>query len=224
MKLIYYPFKSFTIDAGVPTILETNNHEVYRNLLINFTDMADNLNFSDDTLELISTTKALKWFGDASICTDLNKLFLPQLYKQIKLNLTAEQNRIITDQSRTLKNVVLEATYSLDLPLNIGDQIATEKVLKFCDLHFDTSLSTNCYGIIETILKTAKELNEQRILGFMNISDYLTLQELQDLFELIRTLDLTILIIKFSENQRSVEFNNCRYYYIDQDYVDWRYE
>lgn len=224
MKLIYYPFKPFQISTGTPTIIETGNHEVYRKLLTNFNDMADDLNFGNESLELVATTKAVKWFGDASINTDLNKLFLPQLYKQIKLNLTSEQNQMIIDQSRSLKNYVLEATYSLDLPLDVGEQIMMEKVLKLCDIHFEASLTTDCYGIMETILKTAKELNETRILGFMNISDYLTLNELQEIFKLIRTLDLPVLIIKFSEIQRSVEFNNCRYYYIDQDYVDWRYD
>lgn len=53
---------------------------------------------------------------------------------------------------------------------------------------------------------------------------YLSVSQFQELVRLIETLDLSTLLIEFSEKEKSDYYENCRYYYIDQDFIDWRQE
>ncbi|KIS03032.1 type II-A CRISPR-associated protein Csn2 [Paucilactobacillus wasatchensis] len=222
MKLAYYPFEPFIFADDKITMIETGNHDIYQNLILNFKDLKEDLHFSDNDSNLLDTSKALHWFGDAFIQVDLDKSFQTHLYKKLKENMTESQTKQIFDLAQQLKTSILEATYILDLPLQVEEQTEMSKIFKFSDLHFSSTLVSNSYGIIEAILKTANELNDDKILGFMNVSDYLTDDELVELNELVRSLKLKVLLIKFSEIERREKFNGCRYYYIDSDYVEWK--
>ena len=48
MRMTYYPFKPFEINEGKLTVIETNNHEFYQTLILNFKDLQDDVHFSDD--------------------------------------------------------------------------------------------------------------------------------------------------------------------------------
>jgi CRISPR type II-A-associated protein Csn2 len=224
MRMTYYPLKPFEINEGKLTVIETNNHEFYQTLILNFKDLQDDVHFSDDEFKLVETSKAIHWFGDAFIQNDLDKLFTNRLYKHFKEVVTPEQQQQIFELSQQLKLAVLCASYSLDLPLQIEEQTELEKVFKFCDLRFIPTVVNRPYDIIETLLKTSVELNESRILGLMNVSDYLTRDEFSELNRLIQMLNIKIILIKFSEINRYKMFEGCRYYYVDNDYVEWHYE
>lgn len=222
MNLTYYPYEPFSIKSDKPTVIETSNHEIYQKLIQSFNDFDSAIKFSTDNFELVEVSKALRWFGDAFMQVDLDKEFQANIYKQIQNDITDDQQQEIYNLVQQLKNKVTEITYMFDLPLEVEENFEMSKIIKLCNVHFDTQVKTSPYGIIETILKTANELNETRILGFKNITDYLSDSELQEIFALSKTLNLRILLIKFSENQRTEIFKDCRYYYLDEDYVEWR--
>lgn len=222
MNVTLYPFQPIPITPERPTIIETNNQTVLKQLLLNCHDLADDLHFSTDDYDLIPTHKAFWWLGDTYLNQDLDKLFQHQLYKSLLSLIAPHDLQEILESARQLQQQVLEKTYLLDLPLIINPEVELGAILKLCDLKFDRGLLKSAYAIIEAIIKTASELDEKRILGFQNITDYLTNVEFSDLVQLISQLKLPVLIIKFSEIQRSENFKNCRYLYIDQDFVDWR--
>lgn len=222
MRITMYPFEPFEISNGQPTVIETGNREIYQKLILNFRDLQDNIKFSNDNFELVDTNKVMLWVGDAFIQADLNKLFQHSLIKKIVSTIDNIQMQRIFELSQQLKQAVLESTYLLDLPLNIEEQTEIVKVLKFSEIGFSKDIDTSPYGIIEAVIKTAKELNLNSILGFMNVTDYLTKIEFSDLVETVKSLDMQVLIIKFSESRRAERYNGCRYYYIDRDYVDLR--
>ncbi|MGK4178621.1 type II-A CRISPR-associated protein Csn2 [Lapidilactobacillus dextrinicus] len=97
-------------------------------------------------------------------------------------------------------------------------------IIKLCNISFINTLKTQPYDIIETVLKCASELNERSILVLTNVHQYLSVSQFQELVRLIETLDLSTLLIEFSEKKKSDYYENCRYYYIDQDFIDWRQE
>lgn len=224
MNLTIYPFDPFQIEPGKITVLETNNQEFYQTLILNFKDLRDDAHFSDDEFKLVEMTKVFHWLGDVFIQNDLNKMFQSRLIKHLKEVVTPEQLQRIFELSQRLKAEVLEASYSLDLPLQIDAQTEMEKVLKFSGLAFVPAVSSQPYGIIETLLKTAIELNDTKILGLMNVSDYLSRDEFSELISLVHILNIKIILIKYSEDNRYEIFDKCRYYYVDNDYVEWRYE
>lgn len=214
--------KPFEIENGKVTVLETGSHEIYQKLILNFRDLKEDIHFSNNDFEIIDTDKSLLWVADPLVQIDLNKLFQHQLYKRIIALMTDQQLQQIFELTQELKTTILEASYLLDLPFEVEEQTDLNKVLKFSNLVFSKTLDNNPYGIIETVLKIAKELAIEKVIGFMNISDYLTAEEFLELVKLTKSLDLPVLLIKFSESRRTKPYENCRYYYIDQDYVDWR--
>ncbi|WP_137596843.1 type II-A CRISPR-associated protein Csn2 [Paucilactobacillus kaifaensis] len=222
MKMTMFPFKPFEVNAGKPTVIETGSHEIYQKLILNFRDLKDDIKFSNDNFETVDTSKAMLWVGDSFVQADLNKLFQHSLNKKIVSLVNDDQMQQIFELSQQLKQVILESSYLMDLPLTIEEQTDIAKVIKFSEISFAKEINVNPYGIIETILKTAKELNLSSIVGFMNVTDYLTENEFSDLIESVKSLDVQILIIKFSESRRAERYNGCRYYYIDHDYVDLR--
>lgn len=221
MKMTYYPYEPFLIDDKKITIIETGNRQLYQDLILDFKDLKESVEFSDENHQMVETPKALHWFGDVIQNNDLNKMFQSHICKSIRSEINEQQSQKIFEKAQELKNLVLEATYMLDLPLNVEEQTDFEKIIKFCDIRFEDKLKLSPYGIIETILKTVIELKENKIVGFMNVSDYLTSNELTELSSLVRSLSLKCLIIKFSEMDRRELFDDCRYYYIDSDYVKW---
>lgn len=135
MKLAYYPFEPFIFADDKITVIETGNHDIYQNLILNFKDLKEDLHFSDNDSNLLDTSKALHWFGDAFIQVDLDKSFQTHLYKKLKENMTESQTKQIFDLAQQLKTSILEATYILDLPLQVEEQTEMSKIFKFSDLH-----------------------------------------------------------------------------------------
>ncbi|QER66635.1 type II-A CRISPR-associated protein Csn2 [Paucilactobacillus nenjiangensis] len=223
MKLTYAPFEPFEINTGQMTVLETGNFDVYQKLIMNFKNLQDDLQFSDDEYKLVETTKALHWVGDPMFVENLNKLFQVKILKQVYQIMPDETQQKLIDLTRQIKSIVSDTVYMIDLPLEVNAEIDIMKIIKFSEIEYSPTMTLGPYAIIETILKTLSELNETKIIGFMNISDYLRESEFVDLVQLVKTLDLNVLLIKFSEIQRSEIYNECRYYYIDNDFVDWRY-
>lgn len=124
--------------------------------------------------------------------------------------------------ARSIKTEISEQALLLDLPLEVVPDIEINKIVKFADIQYSSQFIEYPYDIIEAVLKTFSELEETKIIGFMNISDYLDETGFNDLVDLVKTLDLKVLHIKFSEFKRSEKYDECRYYYIDNDFVDWR--
>lgn len=223
MNLTYFPFKPIVINQVKPTLIETNNQKVFTDLVTGLRGYTDSIKISSEDFELQDCEKVIKWIGDAFVSVDLNKTFQTQLQKQIAISLDDETRQKITELNNRLRSLIFDAIFSLDLPLQVNDEFDPIKLIKYCDISFVSALNSDPYGIIEALLKTASELKETKILVLTGVRNYLSVSQFNELVSLISTLDLNILFIEFSEMDNHEEFNKCRYYYVDQDFVDWRY-
>ncbi|WP_404804620.1 type II-A CRISPR-associated protein Csn2 [Lapidilactobacillus dextrinicus] len=77
-------------------------------------------------------------------------------------------------------------------------------IIKLCNISFINTLKTQPYDIIEAVLKCASELNERSILVLTNVHQYLSVSQFQELVRLIETLDLSTLLIEFSEKKKLI--------------------
>lgn len=223
MNLTYYPFKPMLVNISKPTLIETNNQKVYTDLISGLKGYTDTIKISDDKFELEDCERSVKWIGDAFVQIDLNRMYQGQLQKQVVERLDDETRQKLTELNNQVKSLIFDATFSLDLPLKVSNEFDPLKLVKYCDVGFVSALNQKPYDIIETLLKTASELKESKILVLTNVRDYLSVSQFNELVSLITTLDLNILFIEFSETDNHENFNECRYYYVDQDFVDWRY-
>lgn len=223
MNLTYFPFKPIVINTNKPTLIETSNQKVYTDLVSGLRGYTDSVKISDDNFEIEECEKAIQWIGDAFVDVDLNKMYQSQLQKQIVSKLDDASRQKLTEINSQLKSLIFDATFSLDLPLKVNDEFDPIKLVKYCEVSFVSALKQDPYGIIETVLKTASELKETKVLVLTSVKNYLSVSQFDELVSLIKSLDLNILFILFSEMDNHEEFDKCRYYYVDQDFVDWRY-
>ncbi|AMV69547.1 CRISPR-associated protein, SAG0897 family [Pediococcus damnosus] len=201
MNITYYPFKPIIINTTKPTLIETSNQKVYTDLISGLKGYSDVIKISDDDFKLVECERAVKWVGDAFVDADLNKMFQGQLQKKIVSKLDDDTRLQLTDLNNKLKSLIFDATFSLDLPLKVDSEFDPVKLVKYCNVGFVSALNRDPYDIIETVLKTASELKETKILILTNVRNYLSVSQFNELVSLISTLDLNILFIEFSDNR-----------------------
>ncbi|AMV60339.1 hypothetical protein AH70_09620 [Pediococcus damnosus LMG 28219] len=201
MNITYYPFKPIIINTTKPTLIETSNQKVYTDLISGLKGYSDVIKISDDDFKLVECERAVKWVGDAFVEADLNKMFQGQLQKKIVSKLDDDTRLQLTDLNNKLKSLIFDATFSLDLPLKVDSEFDPVKLVKYCNVGFVSALNRDPYDIIETVLKTASELKETKILILTNVRNYLSVSQFNELVSLISTLDLNILFIEFSDNR-----------------------
>ncbi|WP_439001707.1 type II-A CRISPR-associated protein Csn2 [Pediococcus damnosus] len=201
MNITYYPFKPIIINTTKPTLIETSNQKVYTDLISGLKGYSDVIKISDDDFKLVECERAVKWVGDAFVEADLNKMFQGQLQKKIVSKLDDDTRLQLTDLNNKLKSLIFDAAFSLDLPLKVDSEFDPVKLVKYCNVGFVSALNRDPYDIIETVLKTASELKETKILILTNVRNYLSVSQFNELVSLISTLDLNILFIEFSDNR-----------------------
>jgi len=222
MNLTYYPYAPFPVNTGKVTVFDTGASKIYFDVCRGFTDAVDTVRISNDDLELLSCSSACSWYGDPMLSVDLNKLFLRKVQQRLLGLLTDEQQISLVDKSQDLVTTVTSDSFLLDLPLEVGMMPDLEKVMKFVGLSFPTEITNDPYAILETLIRTHVELGVKKSIVLTNVSHYLTSRQLTDLIQLVHELEATVLVIEFSESNRSEKFKNACYYYVDSDFIDWR--
>lgn len=223
MNITYYPYEPFKVNNSKITILSTSSPSVYTKLIAGASGQDDTLHLSDDHYRLLEYIKGMIWIGEIS-AVDLNHLFQNKLIKKFTADLTDEQRQKVVNLNNELRATILEATFMYELALDIDHELDLQKLIKFCNLKFSNDVQDDPYGIIESIVQTAVELQETRIITLINVSHYLSINQFNELVRLVATLDVKLFIIEFSELATPDRYQECCYYHIDNDYVEWRYE
>jgi len=223
MRVTMYPYQPFEVTNQKITVFSTNSADVYTKLIAGFKDQQEILKISDDQFQLIDIVKSVLWGGEISTL-DPNKLFQSRLIKKMAKDLTDDQRQNLVGLDSQMRAAILEAAFMYDLALDIDLEWDVQKALKYFNLKFSNDIQTNPYGIIESIVATASELNETKIIVLMNVSHYLSISQFNELVRLMATLNVKLFIIEFSETSNPTRYQECRYYHIDADYVEWRYD
>lgn len=166
-------------------------------------------------------TKLCEWTGDLMLDVDLDKLLLRKVLLHFG-TVIGDEWSIMADEARQLNTHVLEASYLMDLPLEVKPILDVETVLKNTGLSFSDDVSKDPYAKIEALIKSFSEINEHRIIVQTNLSHYLNVTQFCQLEELVETMGTQLLLIEFSDRDRHELFKKCDYTFIDADFVDWR--
>jgi len=222
MNLTYYPYEPFQFKGNEITVLDIGSSKVYFDICRGFMDSTDSIHISNDDLELQNCSSVCSWYGDPLLSVDLNKLFLRKIQQHLLQLLTDEQQAALIDKGQELVTKVTDASFMLDLPLEISAMPDIDKIMKFGGMSFPAELTGNPYAILETLIRTHVELGLKKSVVLTNVSHYLDKQDFNHLNQLVHELGVTVLIIEFSELNRKVKFDNACYYYVDEDFVDFR--
>lgn len=222
MNITYYPFKPFKIESNKVNILDIGNSKMYFDICRGFSESADTIKISNDDFEIQDCGKQCSWYGDLMFSVDLNKLFLRKIQQRLMVLMSDEQQVALLDRSREVVSEVTDVSFLMDLPLEVNSLPDLEKIMKFVGLSFPAELASNPYAILETLVQTQVELGIKRQLVLTNISHYLSNKQFSDLSHLVSDLNATVIDIEFSETGRAEKFVDACYYYVDEDFVDWR--
>lgn len=223
MKITLFPYEPFEVSNQKITVFSTSSPEVYTKMIDGMKEQQDTIRVSDDQYQLVEVTKSIIFGGEVSTI-DLNRLFQSQLIKKIISDLSDDQRKKLMELDTEMRTAILDVTFMYDIALEVSQEWNIARTIKFFNLSFPEVVQANSYGIIESIVTTASELNESKIIVLMNVSHYLSITQFDELVRLVATLDVKLFIIEFSENINTKRYQECRYYHIDTDYVEWRYD
>lgn len=223
MNITLYPFQPFTITPNKITVFSTNAVSVYTKLVTSLKTEQEALKISNEDYQLVDFNKNILWIGDLATA-DLNQLFQKQLLKKISNDLNDTQRQTLVQLDNQIRTAISDTILMYDLSLTVGQEWNISKLLKYISVKFFNSIQADPYGIIENIVKTVSELNNNKIIILMNVSHYLSISQFNELVRLIAALDVKLFIIEFLEKAFPKKYQDCRYYHIDRDYVEWRYD
>lgn len=223
MKLTLYPYEPFEINERLITVFGTSNTITYSKMIAGLTGKEEILKLADEQYQLIDISLGLLWCGEITTI-DIEKLFQNRLLKRIEVGLTDTKRQQLITLDMQVKSAVLDVLYMYDLSLDVDAASDISRLLKYTGVHFSTDIKRDPYGIIESILMVASELNETKIITLLNVSHYLSISQFQELVRLMATLNVKLFIIEFSEKSQDQKYQDCRYYYIDDDFVEWQYQ
>lgn len=221
MKLTYYGYAPFNVATGRITVLGTGVPKIYRDLIGGFRNDDETIHVATDDYELKEVDRISQWYGDPMLEINLNGLFQRKLQTQLLKILSDQQTVNLTDGLQQLFTQILGDSYLLDVPLDIDEMPELSKLIKFSGIRIAETADTDVNGILETLIKTLVELNDQRTIVLTNVSHYLQVAQFKELSRLVADADLPVLIIEYSECRQAGVFEECEYHYIDSDFVLW---
>lgn len=221
MIITYQAHKSFEIENGRVNVIATSSPIAYCDLIEGMQEKNELLASMSEDYETIPLSKALDWLGDPVISESLFQKYMTKVTNYVVEDLSEDgRNRIIT-LYRDLLNAVQDELFMEDLPLAINFDTDLKKLIKFGGIHFDKSLATNPYGIIETVLRIHDRLGLKSIVAFSNVAHYLDKQQLNELSKLCQELNKAVILIEFCSQNYQSEYRDAKFNYIDEDLVDW---
>lgn len=222
MKLVYKGHPPVQIVAGKFTVMATNNRKTYFDLVRGLQGLNDSIKILDDDYQELEPEKALDWDGDLIANNNLAMTYSTEIIKSIIKNLTDAERTVIDEQVRALYSVIQETLFMTDLPLEVHYDGDVKRLLNYCKIKFSPSVQQSPYDIIKTDLKLHLECADSSCIGLSNVANYLTPEQFNELQQLNMELEIPVLLIEFTEMSNRKYYGDVEFYYIDQDFVDWK--
>ena len=222
MKLTAYPLLPFQIDKGQITVLELGSSILNRKVVSYFVDDTEEVQLFDNDNHPLRPIKDVLWMGNPAYGVDYNLSFTKIVTKQM-LSFMDDQTKVkIVDAERELARLVVEASFNLDVPLEVKNGATLESIFKFVGLHFEVPDVLSICAKSELLFNILKETNSSKLVVLTDVSHFVDEQEFASLVEQVINSELNVLLIEFSDVSRRALFSECRYYYVDRDLVDFR--
>lgn len=196
MKINFLDNEIKFIDGYINNIEVENKKYFFRiinNLLLKNNDNNDEILFFDENFEEINFTNKLNIiidyfnidFNNKKYLTEVNKLFIEQLTEDNRKKINNEYRKIISLLKTNLNKI--------DIPITINDEIDIISLLKIFKLSINSKDE-----IIEKLLlliDIEKIFHINKLLIFVNLKQYLTKEELKELYKYSIYNNVKILLI-----------------------------
>ncbi|KAA8371183.1 type II-A CRISPR-associated protein Csn2 [Leuconostoc carnosum] len=218
-SIVCFPNSPIKITAGL-TLISIANHELYWQLCTGLEGGDGAVTLGQDG-RIVDVNKAVLFVGDIGAQLDVNKLYQKNIVKAIKNyadNRALEQfYKINSELNQILENIILENNlpFYFQTEFNIVDLINEKKI------KIETLTNSSGFGKIEDVVNVAGEFSEQRLIVFTNIHLLLSLDQIDYLHNLAKTMNLCLISLNLAQNPVLTNQGSSYEIFIDGDFVQF---
>lgn len=196
MKINFLDNEIKFIDGYINNIEVENKKYFFRiinNLLLINDEYNDEILFFDDNYKEINLTNKMNIVIDYFNIDFNNKKYLTETYKLVSEQLTEENRKKINNEYRKIVSSLKTILNKIDIPITINEELDITSLLKMFKLSINSKDE-----IIEKLLlliDIEKIFHINKLLIFVNLKQYLTKEELKELYKYSIYNNIKILLI-----------------------------
>ncbi|MCK8620415.1 type II-A CRISPR-associated protein Csn2 [Apilactobacillus kunkeei] len=204
-------------------IIETSSRFVYLDILNGLNDRNDLIKIFDNEYNKLEKSKYIDFYGDLISFNGLSTKQINSVVKKIVGYFDNDDIDYMQRNISSLINFIQEKLFFLDIPLLITQDIDIEKSIKKLNIHLNPDIEGNPYDILELLIRLKMETQDKSLIVVNNLANYLNNDQLQSIEKLCKEFKVPLLDIEFCKNKdiNNTDFSFCKYYFIDDDFVDW---
>lgn len=221
MIISYASHKKIQINKSGLKIIVTKSPIVFRDFIEGFQNNESLISCLSNNYEELDIKKSFDFIGDLLLSKDIMRRYMSIVFKEYISNLDEDNRNKIMTAFYHLEGLISDSLLLEDLPIKIDFTQDLEKLLKIENFQIDPKWLQNPYDILETIVKIYQICDLKTIPVICNVANYLDEMEFKEINQLLKQVDLIMILIEFSEPNAIMIPENADMFYIDNDLVDW---
>lgn len=214
-RLTLFPFEALALDPGL-TILSVQPPHTFFQLSQGLQSLNEDVVVSYD-YKVLELSRSVFYVGDIAANTDLQAEYSKQAAQALSSLIDDSSLRILVELESKTKQVFESIIIDNSLPISIAHEFSLKTLVTAQKVTIDVTDTSSFYDKFQNILDVTSALNDQRLLVFTHMVEYLTQSELDYLARDIRRQERQVLFLEKHNNL--VEITDGRSYYIDEHFV-----
>lgn len=203
-------------------IMATSNHTVLLELINGFRERNNLIRIFDDKYEELDLKKYVDFYGDLINFSGLSSKNITAIINKIIAGLGNDDINNLQHHNIEIRKAIQTRLFMIDVPLSVDFNVSILEIFKNAKIHLEDDIIDNPYDIINLLIRLKIEIDDKSMIVVSNLANYLDDNQLADIHSLCIETGLSILDIEY-ENVSINRSSTCRYYFIDNDFVDWQY-
>ncbi|MEX0380380.1 type II-A CRISPR-associated protein Csn2 [Leuconostoc sp. MS02] len=216
-SIVCFPNSPIQVTSGL-TMISIANHKLYWQLSTGLKETSEDVTLGQDG-HIVDVNKAVMFIGDIGAQLDVNKLYQKSIVNTIK-NYADDQAletfyKINAELNHVLENIILEN----NLPFYFQTEFNIVELINEKKIKIETLTNSSGFGKIEDVVNVAGEFSEQRLIVFTNIYLLLSIDQIDYLNNLAKTMNLCLISLNLTQNPVMTKQGSSSEIFIDEDFV-----
>jgi len=231
-SITIYPYEPFPLEYGI-TLFNFQSKSEYSQLIFRLNKLKkhDTLTDDDDRIMHLYTNpdnlieeylKDVAFIGDLTTFDINSTSNLKFVFQKIVSDSNLMKDRIESVNSQ-LNDVVFDSITSYASEISLDPYSNFEKILKAKEVRLDVSKWENYCDKIMDVVNFYNEFTNKKLLLFHNLERLLNLDQLNELNDYLKSVDLIIVSLESYPMTLKEDGNNVKVYSIDEDHVRFDY-
>lgn len=221
MRLIYNGHKSVPLSPGEITVIATNTPIIFNEIMGSLNDFNESVKLVDDSYDSLEVSKTIDLDSELLMNRQLYEKYAKDIIKSEVDNMSLSYREKLNKEAQRLFTVLQESLFMTDLPIEVSYDGDLKRLLSYSRIKLPSEHEMQPYDIIVSDLKVHLECNLKSITCFCNVANYISKSEFCDLQAEVKSLNIPLLLIEFSEIDKRSFYKKSNFLFIDQDFIDW---